>query len=382
MPKYERHKTRYPGVYYIIGKSTTNGKNEHIFYISYRKQGKLIEEKAGYKFKDDMTAAKASYIRADKIHGKLQSNRQQRQTDNSNIEYTFDMLWNDYKQSKWYLKRLDNESSIYNNHLKSDIGHKHPSDITTKEIDIIRKRLSSNYKPRTIEYVLAMIIRLTNHGVKRNLCTPLKIIIELPKYDNTTIEDLSAEQLNRLMQVLESESDQNVANLMRLALYSGMRKSEMIKLKWEDVDFERNFIRIRNAKGVKTNTIPMNQLAQKVFINQKRNNNTDYVFPNASGSQRNTGAFKVQLRRIKEKAELPQDFRPLHGLRHVYASMLASSGQVDMYTLQKLLTHKSPQMTQRYAHLRDDALKRASSVVDDIMTDIADGKNIDTKQNQ
>ena len=42
--------------------------------------------------------------------------------------------------------------------------------------------------------------------------------------------------------------------------------------------------------------------------------------------------------------------------------MLASSGEVDLYTLQKLLTHKSPQMTQRYAHLRDSALKRAATI--------------------
>ena len=64
---------------------------------------------------------------------------------------------------------------------------------------------------------------------------------------------------------------------------------------------------------------------------------------------------------------LPKDFRPLHGLRHVYASMLASSGQVDMYTLQKLLTHKDPKMTQRYAHLRDDALKRASNLAGNLI---------------
>ncbi len=64
---------------------------------------------------------------------------------------------------------------------------------------------------------------------------------------------------------------------------------------------------------------------------------------------------------------LPKDFRPLHGLRHVFASMLASSGQVDMYTLQKLLTHKSPLMTQRYAHLRDDTLKRASNLAGDLI---------------
>jgi len=47
--------------------------------------------------------------------------------------------------------------------------------------------------------------------------------------------------------------------------------------------------------------------------------------------------------------------------------MLASSGKVDMYTLQKLLTHKGPIMTQRYAHLRDDALRRASDLAGEII---------------
>ena len=50
--------------------------------------------------------------------------------------------------------------------------------------------------------------------------------------------------------------------------------------------------------------------------------------------------------------------------------MLASSGEVDLYTLSKLLTHKDVKMTQRYAHLRDDALKKASSVASDIMRDL------------
>ena len=75
----------------------------------------------------------------------------------------------------------------------------------------------------------------------------------------------------------------------------------------------------------------------------------------------------------KEEAGLPKNFRALHGLRHVYASMLASSGQVDMYTLQKLLTHKSPAMTQRYAHLRDDALKGASDLAGDIISQAMNG---------
>lgn len=56
----------------------------------------------------------------------------------------------------------------------------------------------------------------------------------------------------------------------------------------------------------------------------------------------------------------------MHGLRHAYASMLASSGKVDMYVLQKLMTHKSPSMTQRYTHLRDEALKNGAGQIDDI----------------
>ena len=81
----------------------------------------------------------------------------------------------------------------------------------------------------------------------------------------------------------------------------------------------------------------------------------------------------IEVNRIKERAGLPKDFRALHGLRHVYASMLASSGQVDMFTLQKLLTHKSPQMTQRYAHLRDESLRRASNLAGDIITQAMNG---------
>ncbi len=90
------------------------------------------------------------------------------------------------------------------------------------------------------------------------------------------------------------------------------------------------------------------------------------VFPGKDGKKRVTIA--VGSRRIWKKGKaLPKDFRPFHGLRHVYASMLASSGKVDMYTLQKLMAHKSPLMTQRYAHLRDEAMKSAADLAGDII---------------
>jgi len=111
----------------------------------------------------------------------------------------------------------------------------------------------------------------------------------------------------------------------------------------------------------------------------------------------------VRLREIKKKHGLPSDFevkwtkispaksqfylewmdyffddddlhfRALPGLRHVYASMLASSGQVDLYTLQKLLTHRSSAMTVRHAHLRDEALRNAANLAGNLIEQLANG---------
>lgn len=93
-----------------------------------------------------------------------------------------------------------------------------------------------------------------------------------------------------------------------------------------------------------------------------------YVFPGRHGGQRVD--INHPLAEIKKNAGLPKGFRALHGLRHVFASSLASSGQVDMYVLQRLLTHKDPRMTQRYSHLRDDVLRRASNLAGELVAGI------------
>jgi PAS domain S-box-containing protein/TyrR family helix-turn-helix protein len=77
MPKQKRHKTKYPGVYYINGRGLEKGTKEKVYYILFRKNGKLIEEKAGRQFRDKMTPSRASRIRDQKIAGKLPLNRDQ-----------------------------------------------------------------------------------------------------------------------------------------------------------------------------------------------------------------------------------------------------------------------------------------------------------------
>ena len=95
--------------------------------------------------------------------------------------------------------------------------------------------------------------------------------------------------------------------------------------------------------------IPLNDQARHVLENHPKTKiNKDiqnpeyskYIFVKQDGEPFKD--IKERVNKIKKAAGISDDFRTLHGLRHTYASMLASSGQVDMYTLQKLLTHKSP----------------------------------------
>ncbi|MBW1992801.1 MAG: site-specific integrase, partial [Deltaproteobacteria bacterium] len=130
--------------------------------------------------------------------------------------------------------------------------------------------------------------------------------------------------------------------------------------------------RLRQTKSGKDHTIPLNRVARQVLENHPRI--SDYVFPSPrTGGQR--AEFRKPVNRIRERAGLPKDFRPLHGLRHTFASMLASSGQVELYALSKLLTHATVQMSQRYAHLRDEALRRAAEVAGELLGQMAAGKN-------
>jgi len=362
MPKQDRIKTKYPGVYYV-----TKG-NEKIYYIYYRSNGKQIEEKAGRQYANDMTAARAAGIRADRSKGKEPSNNTRREQVKAVKlaeagKMTLERLWNEYEAYKADSKSIDTDKGRFQRFLMPDFGNKEPHKIIRLDVDRLRVRLLKDYKPQTVKHVLGLLKRIVSFGVSRQLCGNLNFKVETVKVDNQKTEDLNPEQLKNLLTAIDNSNDIQAADMMRLALYTGMRRGEMFKLKWTDIDFQRGFITIRNPKGGVSQKIPLNEEARQVLENHPKI--SSYVFATLDGDP-----FTYIWRRvnpIKEAAGLPADFRALHGLRHTYASMLASSGEVDLYTIQKLLTHKSPQMTQRYAHLRDEALRNASTLAGKII---------------
>jgi len=363
----KRHKTNYPGVFYREVDRLGGPGKERVYYIVFKKNGKVFEEKVGRQYADDMTPARANGIRAERIEGRRKSRKEIRE-EAAAVKWTVGRLWKQYIGDKPHTKGFDTDRYRYGKFLQSSFGGKEPQAIAPIDIHRLRINLAKTLSPKTVKNVLELLERIINFGVKKGLCPGLGFKVEMPRVHNLKTEDLSPPQLADLMEAMAQDPDIQAANFMRMALFTGMRRGELFKLKWEDIDFDKGFIHIRQPKGGKDQTIPLNQAAREVLESHPRTG-SPYVFPGRGGKQRTE--IRRPVDRIRKAAGLPPDFRPLHGLRHTYASMLASSGQVDLYTLQKLLTHKSAAMTQRYAHLRDEALRRASDLAGELIGQIA-----------
>jgi len=364
MPRQIRVSTEYSGVYFV-----KLANQDQSFFIRYKRNGKSVEEKAG-RSNQGWNAEKAYLLRTERMSGtSAAGNELQSNSDLlSQQDWTFSKIFSEYLHSRNKLKGRANDIYRFKNYLVKEFANITPSCVTQDDIERFKHNLQNReLKPATIRHVLELLRRLANFAAKNNLCSGLSFKIQMPKVENYKTEELTNAQLQKLMQVLEEDSDIQVSNLVRLALYTGMRRGELFNLNWGDIDFYNKTITVKSDNKGDQPTIPLNEMAEKVLVEHAHTEKgSKFVFPGRGGKKRTE--CKRPLLRIRKKAGLPDDFRILQGLRHVYASMLVSSGKVDLETLQSLLTQKTPLMTQRYAHLLDESRTNSESI-------IADGEN-------
>ena len=323
---------------------------------------------------------------------------------------TISKLWELYTAAMPDIKGLAQDRNRFENYLRPTLGDKLPAEITPLDLDRLRlgllrgkigparkvkegsktKKVIPPKSPQTVKHALVLLRRLIRFGVDKKHCPPVALKIEMPRVDNEVTERLTDAQLAALLAALNSDPDKMAAAVFKLALFTGMRKGELLGLRWQEVDLDRAQVRLINPKGGKSITLPISApavavlrevaairsaaleeakapdlatkkpAATKVIERAARRFSSGLVFPGEDGARRHD--LKRPVERIRKAAGLPAGFRPLHGLRHHFASTLASSGEVDLYVLQKLLTHKDPATTQRYAHLRDETLRSAADV--------------------
>jgi len=365
MPRQTRHSTEFSGVYFV--ELANENKS---FFIRYKRNGKSVEERAG-RSNEGWDAELAYLLRSERMSViEFQAGNIQHGSDlKTGRHWTFSKIFEKYLRLRPDLKGRENDIYRFKNYLEMVFADIAPEDVSHGDVERFRHNLQNKgLKPATVGHVLELLRRLANFAVKKNYCRGLSFKLEMPKVENQKTEDLSQHQLEKLLQVLEEEPDLQVSNLVRMALYTGMRRGELFELCWSDIDFHNKTITVRSGKKGQYPTIPMNEMAEKVLAEHAHvPGSSKFVFPGRNGKKRTE--CKRPLLRIRKNAGLPEDFRLLQGLRHVYATMLVSSGKADLETLQSLLTQKSPLMTQRYAHLLDQSVEVPET---ELVTDYTD----------
>ena len=279
-----------------------------------------------------------------------------------------------FKTSQGFLK----------NHIKPQIGSVPLTELTSLDLQrfykhlldggrvdrIEAKKKPKGLAPKTVRNIHQMI------GSAYNLAREQKLVTRnptqgcaLPKVEHKEMKTLTADQLSAFFQ---EARDSGVYELYYLDLATGLRRGELLGLKWTDVDFDRRVVKVQRAISrqngkvveapLKTKnaycTLPLSADAISVLMHQRRKTgSSEWVFPSPSGGPMSPGSVLHMLQRVLKRAGLPRI--RFHDLRHSCATLLLHEG----YTLQEIqvyLGHATFQTTLRYAHL-DAASKIAAS---------------------
>jgi integrase len=223
------------------------------------------------------------------------------------------------------------------------------------------RRLAEGRKPATVNRYLATIKHMFTKAADWEMISDetLKKIrkVKLSQENNWRLRFLSYEEAESLVAAAEA----HLKPILVTALNTGMRRGEILGLKWEQVDLKHGFILLDLTKSGKRREIPINlklaAVLRELYVNRRID--AAYVFTDADKKT----PFKSVKRSFHTaccRAKIV-NFR-FHDLRHTFASHLVMGG-VDITTVSKLLGHASLTMTLRYAHLAEGHLRNAVEVL-------------------
>jgi len=245
------------------------------------------------------------------------------------------------------------------------IGDKKITNINHNDIRkfISSRRLKySNVSDATIRRDISCLSSLLNFACFKGYISnnPIKsfVIGKQLKAPKKVIRYLSYEE----KKVLISVSPSPLKEMIIFAIETGARKSEELNLTWQDVDFANKEIVFNKTKNGEKRIVPLTPKLYSLLWEQKKSN-SDFVFSNSGKAYKSvSGTFY----RAMKKANI-NNFR-WHDLRHTFATYAVKgmhqwqTKPMNLYHVQKWLGHKSPTMTQRYAHLSIDDLHKEITI--------------------
>jgi integrase len=250
--------------------------------------------------------------------------------------------------------------------LVEKFGNLDIRNLDTERVERWQSILLKSGKPATANRKLACLKHMMTKAVDWNMASEdmLKQVrkVKFVKERNRRLRFLDVEECQRLVDCCSP----HLKPIVITALNTGMRRGEILSLKWEQVGLKYGFISLEDTKSGEGREIPINDALRSVFDGIPHSIESVYVFTGMDGDpyKEIKRSFNTALR----KAEIYK--ATFHSLRHTFASHLVMNG-VDLATVKELLGHKSLTMTLRYSHLAPGHRTKAVKVLDSVFKNTA-----------
>jgi integrase len=244
------------------------------------------------------------------------------------------------------------KSDLHNvNMLKNTFGGRYLNEINPQMVERFKAERLKEVSPARVNRQLACLKCMFNRAIEWGKAkeNPVKKV-KMLKENNKRLRYLEREECERL--IVDCLPHQRP--MVITALNTGMRRGEILGLKWENVDLVRDMIYVLDSKNGEKREIPINSKLKETLSAIGYNPKSVYVFSKTNGLSYKDirNGFAVALKNCKI-----ENFR-FHDLRHTFASHLVMAG-VDLNTVRELLGHKSLAMTLRYSHLSPQHKRKA-----------------------
>jgi len=384
-----RERTKYQGVY--RRESTDRkfkGKPDICFDISYKADGKKVWEKVGW-----LSEGYSEKLAADILAERKRSIRHGEELPKQKAKApTFKDLADKYL--KWSKENKNREGiedkSRYEHHLKPRFDNKRLDEISPFDLERMKSEMAkAGLSPKTISHCLGLIRSMYNRASDWEFYqgeNPVKKV-KKPVIQNTRDRFLSIEESENLLKELKRDhrfkkeykelKDPKLHDIALLSLHTGARASEVFNLKGQDIDFRNGLITLRDTKNKETRYAPMTKSVKAMLKRRIPSGREDFI-PDAyvftKDIRKSKDAFKNEPQKIKEVSNAferainrlgwndgvtdPRQKIVFHTCRHTFASWLAIQG-TPIFTIAKLMGHKSIAMSERYSHLSTDHKKDA-----------------------
>lgn len=274
------------------------------------------------------------------------------------VRHTWDeaaLLWIKEKSDK---KSIESDKVILR-FLTPILRGKYLDEITRADIVQIGEERKRATSPSRANRYLALIRSILNRAVKIWEWMDKAPSVTLYKEPKRRIRYLTPAQIQALMH----ELPEHQKPVMMFALLTGLRKSNILNLRWSQINLSGRTISIAGSemKNGNEHTVPLSDAAFQIVVGQI-GKNTEYVFTYKGKHVReiNTRHFRAALKRAGIT-----DYR-FHDNRHTWASLLIQNG-VSLYELQEMGAWQSPEMVKRYAHLAPRKLQENAEIVAGIL---------------